>query len=531
MMRFLLLSLMLIGSAYSQTYLNGISPYEQLGKEYYIGALYLPEAQSDRLAIITDSRAQKMVLKVTASRWSERKFAQFWRQDLALNNDMSQDAELTARLLAFTTFPRQSLTEGDEIIIQYTPVSGSEVFLNGERVIQYNGQEFFKSILKGWVGEVPHSRLYQTQILGQQTDVGTRRSVLQERMSALAVAPDRQGLVSGWQAAEEAARQALAQAREEERRRLEREEEARRQAERERQRLEEERQQQLELAEQRRREAQAAREQAQQNDGEDSEEVQQALQAQQEAEQRAAELARQQAERQRELEAAQLRTQAQQYALDLYRWEVLRDVYKRVSYPEWARQFNQEGIVTIEFVVGSQGQLLGVTSLQPTDSGLLGQELRDAVSRAAPFKPFPVQIQDRQMRVVVDYEFTLEERVSEVPDAPVPPEGLDPDGELTNVQKAVAWSKYKDEVRADLSSAIEYPFWAQDLKQEGEVSAEVTIRSDGTIAAVKITRRSRHNILNQEVEQAMDRVGSVAAFPSWVQDETITLLIEHAFKL
>lgn len=531
MMRFLFVSFLLIGSAFSQTYLNGISPYEQLSKEYYIGALYLPEAQSERLAIITDSRSQKMVIKVTTGRWSQRKFAQVWRQDLALNNDMSQDAELTSRLLAFTTFPQQSLSEGDEIVIQYTPVAGSEVFLNGELVVQYEGQAFFKAILKSWVGDVPHSRLYQQQILGHQSDVGTRRSVLQERMNALTVASDRQGLVSGWRAAEAAARLALEEAREEERRRLEREEEARLQAERERQRLEEERQQQLALAEQRRREAEEARQQDQGNDGEASEDVQQALQAQQEAERRAAELARQQAQRQRELEAAKLRTQAQQYALDLYRWEVLRDVYKRVSYPEWARQFNQEGVISIEFVVGSQGQLLGITGLQPTDSGLLGQELRDAVSRAAPFKPFPVQIDDRQMRVVVDYEFTLEDRVAEVPGAPEPPEGLDPDGEMTGVQKAVAWSKYKDEVRADLSSAIEYPFWAQDLKQEGEVSAEVIVRADGTIADVKITRRSRHNILNQEVEQAMDRVGSVAAFPSWVQDETITLLIEHAFKL
>ena len=530
MMRLLFLSALIIGSAFSQTYLNGISPYEQLSKEYYIGALYLPEAESNRQAIIADTRPQKMVMKVTAGRWSQRKFAQFWRQDLALNNDMSQNAELTSRLLAFTTFPQQSLTAGDEIVVQYTPTNGSEVYLNGERVVQYEGQAFYKAILKSWLGEVPHSRLYQSQILGNRTDVGTRRSVLQTRVNELAIAPDRQGLVSGWQAAEEAARLALEEAREEERRRREREAEERRQAEAERQRLEQERQRQLELAEQRRREAEQARKKSEESE-EDSEEVQQALLAQQEAERRAAELAREQAARQREQQAAQLRTQAQQYALDLYRWEVLRDVYKRVSYPEWARQFNQEGVITIEFVVGSQGQLLGVTGLQPADAGLLGQELRDAVNRAAPFKPFPVQISDKQMRIVVDYEFTLEDRVAEVPTAPEPPEGLDPEGEMTSVQKAVAWAKYKDEVRAELAAAIEYPFWAQDLKQEGDVSAEVVIRSDGSIADVKITRRSRHNILNQEVEQAMDRVGSVSAFPGWVQDDTLTLLIEHSFKL
>lgn len=527
MTRFLILCFALMGTAYSQTYLNGISPYEQLSKEYYIGALYLPEAESDRMAIIEDRRAQKMVIKVTAGRWSQRKFAQFWRQDLALNNELSQDAGLTSQLMAFTKFPEESLTEGDEIIIKYTPVNGSEVFLNGELVFQVSDSSFFKSILKSWIGEVPHSRLFQSHILGQQTEIGSRRSVLQERMNQLTVAEDRQSLVSGWRAAEEAAREALAQAQAEEEARKRAEEEARRQAKLEKERLEKERQRAQQLAEQRRQEAEKAKEAKEEN----PEAVQQALEAQREAERKAAELARAQAAKEREQAAAALRSEAQQYALDLYRWEVLRDVYKRVSYPEWARQFNQEGVVTIEFVVNSQGNLVGVTSLQPADSGLLGQELKEAVNRAAPFKPFPVQINDKQMRVVVDYEFTLEDRVAEVPAAPEPPAGLDTDGELTGVQKAVGWAKYKDEVIADLSSAIEYPFWAQDLKQEGDVSAEVTIRADGSISGVKIVRRSRHNILNQEVEQAMDRVGSVSAFPSWVQDETLTVLIEHSFKL
>jgi TonB family protein len=142
-----------------------------------------------------------------------------------------------------------------------------------------------------------------------------------------------------------------------------------------------------------------------------------------------------------------------------------------------------------------------------------------------------VKITDGQIRISFGYEFTLEERVAELPDAPVAPEGLPNDEDMTSVQKAVAWAKYKDQVTAELEGAIEYPFWAQDLKQEGEVSAEVTIRADGTISKVKIKKRSRHNILNQEVEQAMDRIGSVASFPSWVKDDALTVLIEHNFKL
>jgi TonB family protein len=329
--------------------------------------------------------------------------------------------------------------------------------------------------------------------------------------------------VSGWKAAEKAIELALAQAEEELRLEKEREEAARRKAAADKKRREDERKAAQLAAEKARLEAELAKEKEQ-----TSEEIEIALQAQREAERKAAEL-------ERALESEEERNQreaiAAQYVRDKYLWEVLRDVYKRVSYPEWARQFEQEGIVTVNFLVGNQGQLLGISSVTPADAGLLGQELRDAVNRAAPFNAFPSQITDRQLRVTVDYEFTLADRVAELPEAPEAPADYEGDLGLTAVQKAVAWAKYKESLVAQLESSIEYPFWAQDLKQEGLVSAEVTVRNDGTISNVKLDQRSRHKILNQEVEQAMDRVGSVEPFPSWVEDDILTVLIEHNFEL
>lgn len=524
--RFLLCAMLFAAPfTFSDSVVLGVAPYEQLGKEYYIGALYLADAENSNQPqrILTDTRAQKMVIKVTASRWSERKFTEVWRQDLTLNNDMAADAALTGLMLDFTRFPKEKLTTGDEIIIHYRPTTGTEVLLNNEVVMKAEGKAFFNSLVRSWIGEVPHSRVFQQQILGDSSQ-GVSTDKLLSRISATAIQSARVSLVSGWQAAEAAARQAVLDA---EKARLaaeRREEEVRRQAAAEKKRLEEERQQALALAEQRRKEAAEAAKK------EDSVSAQKALEEQRAAEQKARELAAAQEQNDEALEMEKQQQLAVTYAKDLYQWEVMRDVYKRISYPEWARQFNQEGVVEIEFIVGKQGQLLGVSRVNPAD-GFLAQELKDAVNRAAPFDPFPVNINDGQIRISFGYEFTLEERVAELPEAPVAPAGLPTEEDMTSVQKAVAWAKYKDQVTAELESAIEYPFWAQDLKQEGEVSAEVTIRADGTISKVKIKKRSRHNILNQEVEQAMDRVGSVASFPGWVKDDALTVLIEHTFKL
>ncbi len=518
--------------AYAQTYRNGVSAYDQLNKEYYIGALYLPEQQQDRAQILADTRPQKMVLKVTASRWSPRKFEQLWRQDLALNNNLGADANLTNQLIEFTRFPKENLTTGDELVFSYTSKSGTEVLLNKEVIFQSQGKKLFNALLRTWIGDVPNSQIFQSQILNLEGSLATAPDVIQ-RFESSAIPATRQQLVTNWKSVETQARLALAKAEQELKIQLQREaeaqkkaEEARKKAEAEKKQREEERKKALALAEQRKKEAEQAK-----SGNTDEQAVAAALAAQKAAEEKAAALAKAQKEQEEAQRQAELARLTKQYAQELYQWGVVRDVYKRVSYPEWARQFNQEGIVTIEFIVGNQGQLLGVTSISPADSGLLGQELKDAVTRAAPFKAFPVQLNDKQLRVVLDYEFTLEERVAQVPPEPKAPEGVDINGELTSVQKAVQWAKYKDQVIAQIESSIEYPFWAKDLKQEGTVAAEITVLADGSVKSVKITKRTRHSILNQEVELAVDRIGSFGAFPDWIEDKSITLEIEHTFKL
>ena len=532
--RFVLVLVVILNPVFAQTYLNGISSYEQLSKEYYLGALYLPEAQQNRDLVLSDNRAQKMVIKITASRWSPRKFEQVWRQDLALNNDLGEDIALTKQILDFTRFPKDNLTTGDVLEIRYSSKDGTEVLLNNETVVRVEGKKLFNALLRAWIGDVPNSQHFQQEVLGQETLLQRSNADSASRFHALITEPERLKLVSGWVELEKQAQLALAQAEDDlrqEKARLDeqrkRDEEARKKAEADQKQREDERKQALALAEQRKKEADAAQADA----SSDVDKVKQALAAQKAAEEKAAQLAKEQEEQAVEIQKTQQEILGRQFALDTYQWEVLRDVYKRVSYPEWARQFNQEGIVTVEFIVSNRGQLLGISSVTPADSGLLGQELKDAVNRAAPFNAFPVQIKERQLKMVIDYEFTLSDRVAELPPQPQAPEGVDALAELTPVQKAVQWAKYKEQSVAKIEATIEYPFWAKDLKQEGVVAADITVMADGSVKSVQLTKRTRHSILNQEVELAVDRIGNFGAFPAWIEEESITLQIEHRFKL
>ena len=288
--------------------------------------------------------------------------------------------------------------------------------------------------------------------------------------------------------------------------------------------LEEDRRKAMALAEQRRRETEQA-----QQEKRNEEEVARAVAAQQEAEREAARLlAAQQRNRQQQAQAI-VQAQMRLYAFDLYRWEVLRDVYKNVSYPEWARQFRQEGIVTAEVVIGRHGQLLGITSVKPQDSGILGQELKDAINDAAPFGVFPVNITADRLRITIPYEFALASEEGPLPTKPKMPAALVK--AMTPEQKQAAWQQYQADVVRQIQAEIEYPGWARDLKQQGRVILEVTLDASGAVNRIKLKTRSRHDMLNDAMQQAVTKVGGFDAFPEWVSDRYLTVTVDHRFQL
>jgi TonB family protein len=518
---------LLLTSAYGQSFLNGVSAYEQLNKEYYLGALYTVDAINDPAEILADTRPQKMVIRVTAKRWSPHKFNELWRQDISLNNSFANKLELTKAVIAFTDIPKENLTLGDELEINYNSNQGTIVSLNGYQVLSHPGKELFNALINTWIGEVPPSRLFQSDILGQEAIVTSNKDVLIERFDNLSINPQRLDLVGKWQAAQQAAAAALAQAEEELRQQKINEEIAKQRAAEEKKRLEEERKAAVALAAKRKQEAEAAKKKQQQNtEATEAEKVEiaAAIKAQEEAEARAAELENKQ-------DDSNQQVLAKEYAERLYRWEVQRDVYKRVSYPEWARQFDQEGLVRIEFIVNDKGQMVGITSITPEDSGLLGQELKEAISRAAPFKVFPSELASPQLAITIEYEFSLEDRIAELPEMPKAPAELKKNTEVSLAEQAVIWQNYKQQIKADISSAIEYPFWAQDLKQQGVVKVEVTVSRQGIITNAKLTKKTRHAILNQEILDATERVGGFEPFPEWINESSVTVSIEHEFKI
>ena len=372
------------GQAFSEVTLNGVSAYQQLSKEYYLGALFTTQNSQSSDYILQSQEPQTMVIRVTARKWSTRSFKGVWLEDIAMNNNLKGNLDLAEAVHAFTTIPNKSLVAGDEVTITFHPLTGTEVTLNKHTVLSYPNKKLFNALLRCWIGDVPPSRLFQSDILGAESIVTSNRESHLTRFNNLQIKRERVNLVASWREDEEKIQRALDLAAAEIKRRKKDELEAR-----------------ALLEQSRKNEPQAQANADSINETVDKTPIEKTTQLatiNQETKVR-------QEQQDKELAKLKAKQTIRDYYTQVYEWEIAAQIHERVAYPEWGRQFELSGRVTLSFIVNRQGVLMGVTDIQPLNSGLLGDALQEALLKASPFKTFPEGLDDDQLAMSVSYYF------------------------------------------------------------------------------------------------------------------------------
>jgi protein TonB len=77
-------------------------------------------------------------------------------------------------------------------------------------------------------------------------------------------------------------------------------------------------------------------------------------------------------------------------------------------YPERAVRRNTAGSGVVKLLIESSGEVSQFEILKSTSSAILDEELKDMVERAAPFPPFPNDLQRNTLAIVVPVSFRLE---------------------------------------------------------------------------------------------------------------------------
>lgn len=150
--------------------LNGIAAFEQLRKEYYIGALYLGWPGHDQATIANMPGKKRMAIHITADRWPALRFAQMWNQAITINNPSAFINANALDILAFTSLPKGDLLAGDRLVVELATNNTTVVSLNGITALRTGSPALFTMLSNAWIGARPPTSEFKRDILDLPKD-------------------------------------------------------------------------------------------------------------------------------------------------------------------------------------------------------------------------------------------------------------------------------------------------------------------------------------------------------------------------
>lgn len=155
-----------VGNAALQ--LNGAGIRTKFFFKVYVGALYLGEKQRAAGAVLADAGAKRVTLHMLRELSSEKLLDAF-DHGLAANNTSAELAALDARIKEFSAIFRtaKEVVKGDVITLDYVPGEGTRISINGTEKGRVAGAEFFRALLKVWLGDEPADEDLKKGMLGE----------------------------------------------------------------------------------------------------------------------------------------------------------------------------------------------------------------------------------------------------------------------------------------------------------------------------------------------------------------------------
>jgi outer membrane biosynthesis protein TonB len=384
---------------------KGIAVYKELGIEYYVASLNLADINTAKSELLQYRGDQSLSIKVTAKRWSPRKWKAQWQNNIAINNEPSSDAELISQLAHFSQFPKASLKRGDEVIVTYSETAGSHVLFNGYSVLSTKNKIFYDYILNTWLGKFSPNRIFRDKISGQTALDAALIDISQQPVELARITKVKSWFSPGTASESEKKKQKLlAQQQKENLVKKQNKQAAVKKAQLE-QKIKTEQanlEKSLQEAKARKKAKLIADQKAKdRKEKEQKERMRKKLLAQQ-AQDKKKRLALVEAEK------IKLRKQyKQKYLYEFYQWQLQAKINESIVYPPWARQFSQEGRVALEFELNRAGNISSMNSSKSLASKILLQEVEKRLNILVESNGVPKELEGESWQFNINYVFDL----------------------------------------------------------------------------------------------------------------------------
>ncbi len=149
--------------------LNGAGVRSKLGfVKLYVGALYLTEKKASAEAILKDPGAKRVSMFMLVDEITARELVASLNSSLDANHIPLEMALIEARLRQLNEMMLKvgALKKGAVVTLSYLPASGTHIHINGEEKLALKGEDFFRALLRIWIGDKPVDGRLRDAMLG-----------------------------------------------------------------------------------------------------------------------------------------------------------------------------------------------------------------------------------------------------------------------------------------------------------------------------------------------------------------------------
>ncbi|MBI4205027.1 MAG: chalcone isomerase family protein [Betaproteobacteria bacterium] len=149
--------------------LNGAGVRHKLAfLKVYVGALYLSAKKTSAEEVLADPGPKRVSMHVLIDELTARELTASLNNALAANHIPAELALIESRIQALNRMMNSlgAIKKGGVVLIDYLPDVGTRVTVNGEEKITIRGEDFFRALLRIWIGAKPVDGRLRDAMLG-----------------------------------------------------------------------------------------------------------------------------------------------------------------------------------------------------------------------------------------------------------------------------------------------------------------------------------------------------------------------------
>ena len=136
--------------------------------QVYVGALYLPAKNKSAEAVLADAGPKRVAMHVLIEELTAKELIASLNDAIAANHIPAEIALIETRLRDLNRVMSKIgvLKRGGVVHIDFVPGSGTRISVNGQDMLVIPGDDFFRALLRIWVGKKPVDGRLRDAMLG-----------------------------------------------------------------------------------------------------------------------------------------------------------------------------------------------------------------------------------------------------------------------------------------------------------------------------------------------------------------------------